>query len=101
MDKKLCYELVLSEIHEGLCALLDRTRNLNMQYQSPGELDAFVRIAAEIRHELAELERMSVWPVDSALGCSFSDIRRQFLDLEGRLKEQRNDCSSAKGTSTE
>ena len=97
MNRKICnerYEQVLSEIHEGLSSLLSRTRGLKTMDQSPAELEEFAHIAAEIRQLLAELERMQVWSQEDALGRSLSELKRQFLDLEGRFKEQRNDHAS-------
>jgi hypothetical protein len=97
MNRKLCierYELVLSEIHEGLCSLLRQTRGVKTMDQSPAELEQMISYAAEIRHLLAELERMQVWSQEDALGRSLSELKRQFLDFEGGLKEQRNDHTS-------
>lgn len=94
MDEKLYneqYELMLSQMHEELCSLLNRTRYLKTMAPSPAELKQLVRYAAEIRHLLVELERMQFWSQDDALGRSLSELKLQFLDLEGRLKETRND----------
>lgn len=94
MYKKQCnerYKLVLSEVHEGLSSLLSRTRDLKKAAPSTAEMEQMVRYSAEIRLLLDTLERMQVWSQDDALGRSLSELKRQFLDLEGRLKEQRND----------
>jgi hypothetical protein len=97
MDEKLCnerYELMLSEIHEELFSLLNRTRRLKMISQFPDELEQMVHLSTEIRHLLVELEHMHVWSQDDAIGRSLSELKLQFLDLEGSLKEQRNDRSN-------
>ena len=94
MDEKLCnerYELVLLEIHEGLCSLLSRTRRLKMISQFPDELEQMIHYSTEIRRLIVELERMQVLSQDDALGRALSELKSQFLDLEGSLKEQRND----------
>jgi hypothetical protein len=91
MDRKLSnerYELVLTEIHEGLRSLLSRTSRLT---PGPGEIEEMVHCSTEIRHLIVELEHMQVLSQDDALGRSLSGLKSQFLDLEGRLKEQRND----------
>ena len=93
MDRKLRnerYGQELTEIHEGLCALLSRTSRLT---PGPGEIEEMVHCSTEIRGLIAELERMQVLSHDDALGRSLSGLKSQFLDLEGRLKEQRNDRS--------
>jgi len=97
MNRKLCnerYELVLSEIYAGLCSLLSRTRGLKTLGQSPVELKQMINGSAEIRQLLSELECMQVWSQEDALGRSLSELKRQFLDFEGWLKEQRNDHTS-------
>ena len=94
MDRKLCnerYEPVLSEIHEGLRALLNKTSRMNTLSRFTGELEQMVCCSTEIRRLIIELERMQILSQDEALGRSLSELKRQFLDLEGRLKEQRND----------
>lgn len=97
MDRKLCnerYELVLSEIHEELCSLLSRTSHIA---PNPDEIEQMVSSSAEIRRLIIELERMHVLSHDDALGRSLCELKSQFLDLEGRLKEQRNDRLSEQG----
>jgi len=94
MDDNLCYkryERMLSQMHDGLCSVLSQMRYLKAVTPSPAELEQLVLCVAEIRHMLDELERMQFWSQADALGRSLSDLKRRFLDLEGRLKEQRND----------
>jgi hypothetical protein len=91
MDRKLSnerHEQELTEIHEGLCSLLNRTSRLTPDL---GEIEGMVHCSAEIRRFIVELEQMQVLSHDDALGRSLSELKSQFLDLEGRLKEQRND----------
>lgn len=100
MDKKLCnerYELVMTEIHRELCSLLNWTRSLKEISLHPEKLELMVLGSAEIRSLIAELERMQVLSQDNALGRSLSELKRDFLDLEGSLKEQRNDRLRERG----
>lgn len=49
---------------------------------------------AEIREMtwyVAEIERLHAWPADEATGPSMHKLREPFLDLEGKIKELRND----------
>ena len=83
------YEQELTEIHEGLCSLLNRTSRLTPDL---GEIEGMVHCSIEIRRLIVELEHTQVLTHDDALGRSLSGLKSQFLDLEGRLKEQLNDC---------
>lgn len=94
MDNNLCnerYKVILSQMHEGLCSVLSQTRHLETITPSPAEMEQLVLCVAEIRQMLVELERMQFWSQGDALGRSLSDLKRRFMDLEGSLKEQRND----------
>lgn len=94
MDGKLCNEqngLVLTKMHEDLCSVLNTMDRLTTFRLSPAEQDQVVCYTVKIRYLLADLERMQFWSQDNAIGRSLSGVARRFLELEGILKEQRND----------
>ena len=94
MDGKLCNkknELMLPQLYEDLSTLMSKVHNRMILPLSSIEMKQLIHYTAEIRHLLGELERMQVWSNNDEIGRSLSELKRQFMDLEGRLKEQRND----------
>jgi hypothetical protein len=94
MDDKLCNEqteLMLLKLYEDLSTMMSKARYLLTITLSPAEMARLVHYAVEMRRLMESLERKQVWSHDDAIGRSLSAITRQLLDLEGRLKEKRND----------
>jgi hypothetical protein len=103
MDDKLCNEqneLMLLKLHEDLSTMMNKARHLLTITLSPDDTARLICYAVEIRRLLEDLERKQIWSHDDAIGRSLSDITQQLLDLEGRLKEKRNDGSRTIGRKT-
>jgi hypothetical protein len=94
MDDKLCNEqneLMLLKLYEDLSTMMSKACYLLTTKLSPIEMAQLVHYAVEMRRLMESLERKQVWSPDDAIGRSLSEITQQLLDLEGRLKEKRND----------
>lgn len=85
-------EVIAAMIHGDLLSLLNRShRTLTGCHLTNPEIECLTRYVAEIRRLLGEMESLHVWSEDEVTGCSMYSVREQFLDLEGRIKELRND----------
>lgn len=83
---------VLLTIQKELQGLLDRSKGvLAHSHPSSRDLEEAVLHLAEIRKLISDLALMPDTIGGAAMRSSLNELREQYLDLEGAVKELRND----------